>query len=57
MSSMEADLEDDAGLQPESYLNALAARDPYAVSLLNDVQRLQIFKIFVVIAPPESVLR
>ena len=44
MSTVEADLEDDAGLQPESYLDALVARAPSAVSLLNDVRRLQIFK-------------
>ena len=52
MSIVEADLEDDAGLQPESYLDALAARAPSAVSLLNDVRRLQIFKGFIVFVPP-----
>ena len=57
MSSVEADLEDDSGLQPESYLDALAARAPSAESLLNDVRRLQIFKGFVVFAPSKSVQR
>ena len=57
MSSVEADLEDDAGLQPESYLDALVVRAPSAVFPVNDVCRLQIFKGFVVFAPPESVPR
>ena len=54
MSIVEADLEDDAGLQPEPYLDALAARAPSAESLLNDVRRLQIFKGFVVFATSEN---
>ena len=40
MSIGEADLEDDAGLQTESYLDALVARAPSAVFPLNDVRRL-----------------
>jgi hypothetical protein len=55
MSIVEADLEDDAGLQPESYLDALAGQAHSVESLLNDVRRLQIFKGFVVFAPPENV--
>ena len=40
MSTVEADLEDDAGLQPKSYLDALAVRAPSAVFPLNNVRRL-----------------
>ena len=54
MHTVEADLEDNIGLQPESHLNAFVVRAPSAVSLLNDVHRLHIFKEFVVFALPET---
>ena len=54
MSIMEANLEDNASLHPESYLDALAIRAPFAASLHNDVRCLKIFKGFIVFAPPEN---
>ena len=54
MSVIEADLDDDGGLSEKAYLNALVQRDPPAVSLLNDVGRLQIFKGFLIFAAPDN---
>jgi hypothetical protein len=41
-------------LSEETYLDALVQRAPPAVSLLNDVRRLQIFKGFLIFAAPDG---
>ena len=54
MSAVETDLDDDGGLRSEAYLDALVDRAPSVDSLLNDVRRLQIYKGFIVFAPPDD---
>ena len=55
MSVVEADLDDDGDLGEEAYLDARVQRAPPAVSLLNDVGRLHMFKGFLIFAAPEKV--
>ena len=50
MSVVEADLDDDGSLSEEVYLDALVQRVTPAVSLFNNVRRLQIFKGFLIFA-------
>ena len=54
MNAVEADLDGAGELSKEVYLDPIAQRALPAVSLLNNVCRLQIFKGFLIVAAPDD---
>ena len=50
----EADLDEDGGLCPEDYLDALVARTPSVESLLQDVRRGHLFRGFLAYSSPDN---
>ena len=55
ISVVKADLDDDGSLSQEAYLYALVQRAPPAMSILDNISHLQIFKGFLIFAAPDNV--